>query len=120
MRWRSILCPVDFSECSREALRYAADIAHRTGGRLSIVYVNAPLLSLAAARALHRRPHVLRLAQTELERFVDASIGAERRPAGSGGQGKPAAGRASLEHVHETAAAAARARARDRTRAGPS
>ena len=91
MRWRSILCPVDFSECSREALRYAADIAHRTGGRLSIVYVNAPLLSLAAARALHRRPHVLRLAQTELERFVDASIGAERRPACSVVQGNPAA-----------------------------
>ncbi|MDO8795520.1 MAG: universal stress protein [Vicinamibacterales bacterium] len=42
MRWRSITCSVDFSECSREALQFAEDLAHRTGGRLSVVYVNGP------------------------------------------------------------------------------
>jgi nucleotide-binding universal stress UspA family protein len=91
MTFRSILCPVDFSEYSREALRYADDIARRTGGVLSVVYVNDPALFLAAAAAVHRRPHSLRRTLTELERFVDASIGAERRPACSVLEGNPAA-----------------------------
>ena len=91
MRWRSILCGVDFSECSRGALRYAEEIAHRTGGCLSVVYVNDPMLFLTAAAALHRRPQVLRSTETELERFVDASIAADERPACSVLQGNPAA-----------------------------
>ena len=91
MRWRSILCPVDFSDYSREALRYAEDIAHRTGGRLAVVYVDDPMLLLTAAAVLHRRPQVIRRTRTELDRFVDASIGAGARPACSVVQGKPAA-----------------------------
>ena len=91
MRWRSILCAVDFSEYSREALRYAEDIAHRTGGRLAVVYVDDPLLFMTAAAALHRRPQVIRRTLTELDRFVDASIGAGQRPACSVLRGNPAA-----------------------------
>ena len=49
--FRSILCPVDFSDQSRVALRYAAAVAHRAGGRLSILYVNDPLLITAAGIA---------------------------------------------------------------------
>src|SRR6187200_2659788 len=91
MTFRSILCPVDFSEYSREALRYADDIVRRTGGGLSVVYVNDPALFLFAAAALHRRPHSLRRTLTELERFVDASIGVDRRPPCSVVEGHPAA-----------------------------
>ena len=49
--FRSILCPVDFSDHSRLALRYAAAIARRSHGRLSILYVNDPLLIAAAGIA---------------------------------------------------------------------
>jgi len=77
---RSILCPVDFSECSREALRCAEDVARRTGGRLSVVYVNDPALFVAAAAAPGWRPVFSRRSRMELERFVDESIGADRRP----------------------------------------
>ena len=90
MTFRSILCPVDFSDCSREALRFADDIAHRTGGRLSVVYVNDPTLWLASAAALHRSPHFLRRTQAELERFVDESIAADPRPPCRVWQGRPA------------------------------
>lgn len=36
---RSILVPVDFSECSRQALRFAGAIARQTGGSLSLLHV---------------------------------------------------------------------------------
>jgi nucleotide-binding universal stress UspA family protein len=91
MRWRSILCPVDFSEYSRGALRYAGVIAQRTGGRLTVVYVDDPMLFLTAAAVLHRRPRAMRRTRTELERFVDESIVADERPACSVLQGNPAA-----------------------------
>jgi len=78
--WRSILCPVDFSDCSREALRCAEDIAFRTGGRLSVLYVNDPMLFVAAATALRWRPRLLRRTQSELERFVAETIGEDRLP----------------------------------------
>ena len=37
--FRSILCPVDFSQDSARALSYAASLAEHTGGRLTIVHV---------------------------------------------------------------------------------
>jgi nucleotide-binding universal stress UspA family protein len=45
---RSILCPVDFSEQSRHALRWAAAFAARFGSRLTVVSVVDPLLAEAA------------------------------------------------------------------------
>ena len=53
MTFRSILCPVDFSPQSRTALQYAVAMAHRFDGRLTVLFVNDPLL-LAAANAVYR------------------------------------------------------------------
>jgi nucleotide-binding universal stress UspA family protein len=45
---RSILCPVDFSDQSRHALRWAAALARRTAGRLIVLSAVDPLLAEAA------------------------------------------------------------------------
>lgn len=45
---RSILCPVDFSEGSRLAVRWAAALAHRHDGRLIVLHVVDPRLAAAA------------------------------------------------------------------------
>ena len=45
---RSILCPVDFSEESRQALRWAAALARRTMARLTVLSAVDPLLAQAA------------------------------------------------------------------------
>jgi len=50
----SILCPVDFSEGSRGALRYAGVIAAHLGARLTLLAVNDPMLSEAAELASGR------------------------------------------------------------------
>ena len=45
---RSLLCPVDFSEQSRHALRWAKALARRTKGRLTVLSAVDPLLAEAA------------------------------------------------------------------------
>jgi universal stress protein A len=45
---RSILCPVDFSEQSRQALLWASAIARYRGGELTVLSVVEPLLAQAA------------------------------------------------------------------------
>ena len=45
---RSILCPVDFSEESRQALLWASAIAQHRGGELTVLSVVEPLLAQAA------------------------------------------------------------------------
>src|SRR5436190_21972532 len=45
---RSILCPVDFSEQARHALRWAMALARRTEGRLTVLSAVDPLLAEAA------------------------------------------------------------------------
>ena len=49
--FRTILCPVDFSIHSRQALAYAAVIAAKKNARLVVVFVEDPLLAAAAAVA---------------------------------------------------------------------
>jgi nucleotide-binding universal stress UspA family protein len=44
----AVLCPIDFSEPSRGALRHAAVIAAHLGARLTVLTVNDPLLAQAA------------------------------------------------------------------------
>ena len=51
VRSPSVLCPVDFSDNSRGALRYAAAIASHLGARLTLLAVNDPLLVEAAQLA---------------------------------------------------------------------
>ena len=70
---RSILCPVDFSEQSRQALRWASAIAQHRRGELTVVSVVEPLLAQAAeirlgvdlARAQH---------EPALREFVEATL----------------------------------------------
>jgi nucleotide-binding universal stress UspA family protein len=76
--FRSVLCPVDFSERSRLALRYADAIARRASARLTVLYVNDPLLIAAAAAALHDR-HFVERSRRQLQAFVDATLGSRPR-----------------------------------------
>jgi nucleotide-binding universal stress UspA family protein len=41
IEWRSICCPVDFSEAARAGLRVAADLCHRLGCELVLLYAEA-------------------------------------------------------------------------------
>ena len=47
----SVLCPIDFSVASLGALRYAAAIAERFDGELTVVTVEDPLLASMDAAA---------------------------------------------------------------------
>jgi nucleotide-binding universal stress UspA family protein len=70
---RSILCPVDLSEQSRQALLWASTIARYRGGELTVLSVVEPLLAQAAGIRLG-----LDLTRTEAEpalrEFVDATL----------------------------------------------
>ncbi len=76
--FRSVLCPIDFSEHSQRALQYAVVIALRGKAVLKVVYVNDPLLIAAAAAALNDRQLAKRSAH-ELRKFVDATVAANSR-----------------------------------------
>jgi nucleotide-binding universal stress UspA family protein len=75
--FRSILCPVDLSAASRTAARTAAVMADRFDARLTVVFVDDPLLSQAAQR--FDEGELARRTETELTRFVQKAIG--KRPA---------------------------------------
>jgi nucleotide-binding universal stress UspA family protein len=71
--FRSILCPVDLSAASRAAARTAAVMADRFDARLTVVFVDDPLLSQAAQR--FDEDELARRTRTELTRFVQKAIG---------------------------------------------
>jgi nucleotide-binding universal stress UspA family protein len=71
----AILCPIDFSEPSRGALRYAAAIATHLSAPLTLLTVNDPLLEQAADMA-GGTGSLRAAAETEIERFfTDTFIG---------------------------------------------
>lgn len=71
--FKTILCPVDFSEHSRQALAYGALLASRSKGRLVVIFVEDPLLAAAAAVAYDER--VLKdRALKELRRLVERTL----------------------------------------------
>ncbi len=74
--FRTVLCAVDFSKHSRSALRYAAEIAGRAGGRLVVLFVSDPLLVAASAAAYDKRG-LTSTAAAELRQFVERGIGTE-------------------------------------------
>ena len=78
--FRSVLCPIDFSEQSRLALRYAEAIALRGKATLSVGYANDPMLIAAAAAALHDR-HAAERSGQELHDFVEATLSTRARKA---------------------------------------
>jgi universal stress protein A len=72
MTFRSILCPIDFSSHSREALQHAVAIAKRFGGRVAVMFVEDPLLAAAMSGSSARK--FIARTGIELERFVTRSI----------------------------------------------
>ncbi|MGB7218748.1 MAG: universal stress protein [Vicinamibacterales bacterium] len=71
-----VLCPVDFSESSRRALRYAAALAGQFQGRLTVLFVEDLLLASAAIG--YDRSALARTSTRELRRFVNHAIGGTR------------------------------------------
>ena len=77
--FRTILCPVDFSEHSRHALRYAAWLAARSRGRLVAMFIEDPMLAAAAAFALDETT-LLNEGRAQLQRLVEEAASAYRIP----------------------------------------
>lgn len=68
VRSPSVLCPIDFSDNSRGALRYAAAIASHLGARLTLLAVNDPLL-LEATQLAAGPGHLVEDTVREVETF---------------------------------------------------
>jgi nucleotide-binding universal stress UspA family protein len=73
MTFRHVFCAVDFSRPSRAALRTAAALARMAHGRLTVMFVNDPLLAAAAAAA-HDARASSEESRAALERFVVAVL----------------------------------------------
>ena len=69
----SVLCPVDFSDASRGALRYAAAIAEHFCARLTVLTINDPLLEIAADTA-YGATWLPQDSHGELRRFVESTF----------------------------------------------
>lgn len=65
----SILCPVDFSQNSECALRYARRLAALTGARLHVMTAIDPLLEAASQAAGHRE--LVEQTRTDLRALLD-------------------------------------------------
>src|SRR4029078_9447669 len=70
-----VLCPLDFSDSSRGALRYANAIAGQVGAGLTLLVVNDPLLAEASYFAAGRSRLVDETVR-EMERFAKQTLGA--------------------------------------------
>jgi nucleotide-binding universal stress UspA family protein len=75
----SVLCPVDFSDPSRSALRYASAIADHFGARLTILTVADPLLA-EVSRETGRVPGLEEETTQELERFCADILSRDTAP----------------------------------------
>ena len=71
MNLSHVLCPIDFSEASRPALRAAAAIADYFGAALTVLTVDDPLLAEVAALT---DPPLSAESARELERFVTDTL----------------------------------------------
>jgi nucleotide-binding universal stress UspA family protein len=76
MDLQSIFCGVDFSKASTAALRTASALARANGGRLTVVFVDDPLL-VAAAKAAHDARGGPAPALAALKRFIGQSLDEE-------------------------------------------
>jgi nucleotide-binding universal stress UspA family protein len=75
MQFRHVLCPVDFSEYSRTALRYAFALAGDSNSRLTVLFVNDPLLGTAAAAAGYDIKVLEAKTVAEIRTFVARTVG---------------------------------------------
>src|SRR5579884_2311017 len=78
MTLRRILCPVDLSEPSRRALRYALAVARWHDAELAVLHVEDPLLHAAAFEA-GGYPELTEKQYQELYDFVEDAGGKNRR-----------------------------------------
>ena len=74
-----VLCPIDFSDSSRGALRYANTIAGRVGARLALLVVNDPLL-LEASHLVAGPSRLVEETIREMNRFVRQTLGVHAHP----------------------------------------
>jgi universal stress protein A len=74
LRFRSILCPVDFSLPSRYAIRYATALARRFRARLTVIFVDDPLLMTAARHEYGGDRGVVEKSRAELLQFVREAV----------------------------------------------
>jgi nucleotide-binding universal stress UspA family protein len=70
----SVLCPIDFSESSRGALRYAAMIAGHCGSSLTLLAVNDPVF-VEAAELTGGHADLADETRREMERFHRQALG---------------------------------------------
>jgi len=85
MELGQILCPVDFSDLSSAALRYASLLARCGNARLVVAYAQSfsppPYFTEGQVGELeHQFRDAFQGAEAALRRFVDAELGAEAGP----------------------------------------
>ena len=68
----TIVCPVDFSDCSKRALRYAGALADHFGARLTVLHVLDPML--VAATNIQHYDLLGPEGEDELRSFVDRDV----------------------------------------------
>ena len=73
----TIVCPVDYSDCSKRALRFAGALAEHFAARLVVLHVFDPLV--AGAAALHQFDLTGRDGQEELRFFTEDHLPASVR-----------------------------------------
>jgi universal stress protein A len=73
-----VLCPIDFSDSSRGALRYANTIAAHFGTRLTLLVVNDPLL-LEASVIAAGRSSLAEETTREMQRFFKQTLGSQAK-----------------------------------------
>ena len=71
-----IMCPIDFSEHSQRALRFAALLARSFGSQITLLHVNDPLLVAAAAFVPDQRPE--EDTKTELHRLLNEAVAGDQ------------------------------------------
>jgi len=65
-----VLCPVDFSETSAFAMRYAADLANRLGAELHLLHVHSTVAYAIAAESYTVKPDLLATLKQDVQRRV--------------------------------------------------
>jgi nucleotide-binding universal stress UspA family protein len=75
VRFRSILCAIDFSVHARHALRLAVAAAQQFNGRVTALFVNDPLLLAAARQVDGAESDIIDRSRRELTKFIDRSVG---------------------------------------------
>jgi nucleotide-binding universal stress UspA family protein len=74
LRFRSILCPVDFSLPSSHAIRYATALARRLHAKLTVLFIDDPLLMAAARHEYGGDRGVVEKSRAELLQFVRQAV----------------------------------------------